>query len=118
MNLKKQLLLIVMKQFENAKLFIRNDSILNSGQITYFLKYVVYPTCAINPQDMRMYHKLEDDLGYVGDSKRLLVTKTNNVFGIENPNKVKWIDINKIETVDQHHTLVVKKLKAANRLSL
>lgn len=93
-----------------------STSRLTSAQVYFSLKNFVYPPCKLEPDEIRMYQKLEADLGYVDNSKRLLASKTNSVFSLVSPNSFTGPEIVAITDVRGHHTETCKKLKASGRM--
>jgi hypothetical protein len=85
-------------------------------QVYFLSKQFVYPPCKKQPDDIRPDDDLATDLGYVGNSKRLLAPKTNNTFALEPPHHFTGPEMELLTTVSNHVTATCGKLKDAGRL--
>lgn len=85
-------------------------------QVFGILTHVVYPPCRKKPDKIVPADDLENDLGYVDGSKKLLAPKTNQAFALKPPNNFIGADFNNIKTVRDHHAATCKRLKAEGRL--
>ncbi len=85
-------------------------------QVYLLSKQLVYPPCKKKPDDIRLDDDLTTDLGYVGDSKRLLAPKTNNTFSLNAPNKFTGPEMDVLDSVAAHVNATCDKLKKAGRL--
>lgn len=85
-------------------------------QVYQIIKNYVYPPCKKEPDAIRMDDDLETDLGYVGNSKRLLAPKTNNTFALTPPNRFTGPEMDALTDVAPHVDATCDKLDAAGRL--
>lgn len=93
-----------------------DSSRFTSPVVYYSLRHFVYPPCSKRPDDIRMYHSIETDLGYQGNSKRSLAGKTSRVFGLTAPHRFNGPEMDGLDTVADHHAATCAKLNAAGRL--
>ena len=94
----------------------RKNTKFRDKQVYMMLKEFVYPPCSKHPDNIRMHHLLTSDLGYEGDSRKLLAGKTNGVFSLQSPNKFTGSEMMNITDVRAHFNSVKKKLSKANRM--
>ncbi|WP_089729615.1 hypothetical protein [Candidatus Thiosymbion oneisti] len=87
------------------------------AQVYYLIKNFVYPPCSKDPDDIRRFHKLVDDLGYVDNTRSILAGKTNNVFNLNSPEKFSGSELMAIDVVGKHIDATIAKLKALGRLA-
>lgn len=87
-------------------------------QVYMVLKNFVYPPCAKHPDNIRMFHSLEFDLGYVGSSRQNLAGKTNGSFGLTGTTQFSGSDMMSIDTVLTHFKAVVAILTKQGRLGI
>lgn len=86
-------------------------------QVYMMLREFVYPPCRLEPDEIRMHHNLASDLGYAGNSKRLLAPKANNTFSLQAPNRFTGPEMTGLSTVEEHYRETCAKLSNAGRLS-
>jgi len=85
-------------------------------QVYMMLKEFVYPPCAKHPENIRIHHMLESDLGYEGNSRQLLAGKTNGVFSLQEPHKFNGQEMMNLDSVRDHHNETIKKLRNLGRI--
>src|SRR5262245_37503524 len=86
------------------------------AQVYQIIKHYVYPPCKKEATAIRMNDNLETNLGYVGNSRRLLAPKTNNTFALTPPNRFTGPEMDDLNDVASHVNATCDKLRSAGRL--
>ncbi len=101
----------------NSPVRAEHGSTFSRRQVYSILRNFVYPPCRLDPDEIRMHQSLAADLGYEGNSKRILATKTNQAFGLEAPHRFTGPEMDGIATVEGQYDITCRKLQAAGRLT-
>ncbi len=100
----------------DTPLFESNESTVFTERLVYLtLKESVYPPCSIHPRNIRYFHSIESNLGYVG-GKQILAGKTNRAFALIDPYLFTGNDMEDIDIVEEHMGAVIERLKKLNRM--
>jgi hypothetical protein len=77
---------------------------------------LVYAPCKKLAGCIELTDQLETDLGFAGESRILLASKTNYAFDLETPNNLTTLETFSFDTVEDHVLAICKKLLRTGRL--
>jgi hypothetical protein len=89
---------------------------LNTQEVFVICQQLVYPPCKKMADLIVVTDILSSGLGYVGDARRLLAQKTNRVFQLPAEHSFSSLEIEVLDTVEDHLYALCQKLTSAGRL--